>query len=258
MIPFKYFILSTCVMLTACGSEPSYVPASERMENQQTNGEPGKEDGNEGETGSTEETGDKGNQTGNEIGEGAVTRGHTWVDLGLSVKWAASNLDASNAGRDMYPETPGSLFKWGAVTPVSSSEAATGFPPVQDETDIAGTVCDAATALWGAPWRMPTEPEFAELLSVCDMIWENSGYRFVAPNGSSIFLPAAGYCDLIPDTGIYDFQNPSAAGRYWSATSAISLGFIRPGSSPDQSSGHGMTLSMTPRYCACSIRPVCP
>lgn len=253
---FKMFIpvtlFAVMVVSGACSNEPPYLPAAERPENQQGNDE--NNDNNSGKPDNKPDENDDGNQGGDEAGEGSLANGHGCVDLGLSVNWATSNIDAFNPAKDSDPKAPGTLFKWGAITPVNSSEAATSFPSVPDETDIAGTSCDAATALWGVPWRMPTEEEFAELISVCEVTWENSGYRFTAPNGSSIYLPAAGYCDFLTDTSIYDFIDPSVSGRYWSANSAISLNFTKP----DRLSGQSVTLSRNPRYCACSIRPVCP
>ncbi len=52
---------------------------------------------------------------------------------------------------------------------------------------------DAATANWGAAWRMPTTAELAELMNFCTWEFEGTGYRVTGPNGKSIFLPAAGY-----------------------------------------------------------------
>ena len=37
------------------------------------------------------------------------SRGHEYVDLGLSVRWATCNLGASS------PEKPGSYYAWGEV-----------------------------------------------------------------------------------------------------------------------------------------------
>lgn len=239
-------------MFSSCNSEPPYLPAAERPENQQGSDQ-NNEDNSEKPVDKPGEDNQE-NQDGDEAGEGSVVNGHNSVDLGLSVNWATSNLDAFNPAKDSDPKSPGTLFKWGAITPVTSSEAATSYPSVPDETDIAGTSCDVATALWGVPWRMPTEEEFAELISVCEATWENSGCRFTAPNGYFIYLPAAGYCDIISGTSIYDFLGPSVSGRYWSANSAISLNFTKP----DKLSDQFVTLSRIPRYCACSIRPVCP
>ena len=55
---------------------------------------------------------------------------------------------------------------------------------------------DAATAMLGSAWRIPTRENFAELYDNCNKqyITQNgvTGYRFTGPNGNSIFLPMAG------------------------------------------------------------------
>lgn len=53
--------------------------------------------------------------------------------------------------------------------------------------------CDAATANWGAAWRIPTNEEIKELVDKCTWEFEGNGYKVTGPNGNSIFLPAAGY-----------------------------------------------------------------
>ena len=57
---------------------------------------------------------------------------------------------------------------------------------------------DAATAHLGAPWRMPTDAEFAALTNNCTSTWVTTNCvsgRLVAGKGAyadrSIFLPAA-------------------------------------------------------------------
>ena len=59
---------------------------------------------------------------------------------------------------------------------------------------------DAATAHWGASWRMPTSDEFAALISNCTITWITTNGvngRLVTGKDAyadkSIFLPAAGY-----------------------------------------------------------------
>ena len=78
---------------------------------------------------------------------------------------------------------------------------------------------DAATAHLGAPWRMPTDADFADLINNCDWSWETHngvwGQR-VTGRGTyspkSIFLPAAG-------DGYHSYLNYLGSfGRYWSST----------------------------------------
>lgn len=57
---------------------------------------------------------------------------------------------------------------------------------------------DAAMANWGGSWRMPTDGEWTELIINCIWTWNTqggkNGYKVSSKtNGSSIYLPAAGY-----------------------------------------------------------------
>ncbi|MBQ6923221.1 MAG: hypothetical protein IJQ73_01135, partial [Kiritimatiellae bacterium] len=78
---------------------------------------------------------------------------------------------------------------------------------------------DAATAHLGAPWRMPTDAEFAALTNNCIATWITTNGvsgRLVTGTGAyadrSIFLPAPGYGS---DS---TFGNPNSRGYYWSST----------------------------------------
>ena len=92
-----------------------------------------------------------------------TTAGHDWVDLGLSVKWATTNVGASK------PEGYGTFY----------------------------TYEEAQGRLWTSPWRTPTKTELEELKNKCTWKWTTqngvNGYKVTGPNGNSIFLPAAGY-----------------------------------------------------------------
>ena len=78
---------------------------------------------------------------------------------------------------------------------------------------------DAATAHLGAPWRMPTDAEFAALINNCTATWtkRNGVYGLLvtgkgAFSTKSIFLPAAG-----SGGGSY-LYDPGLDGYYWSST----------------------------------------
>ncbi|MDE5979817.1 MAG: hypothetical protein K2G84_07280 [Muribaculaceae bacterium] len=249
------FILGLAVAVAACSSEPSYVPAAERVESGDEEGSGGDE-GKDDEAGNDvdeEGNGGKNDEDGSQDG-GIVVNGHRGMDLGLSVCWAAANLDASRPDEDSEPLTPGSLFKWGATRAVTSSEAPESFPSVPDDSDISGTAYDAATALWKAPWRMPTAAEFNELVGKCEISWEGSGYRLTAPGGESIFLPAAGYCDFLPyDPAVYDFQYPAEKGYYRVSGNSQCMVFEKP----EVGQSRSPFMTVVPGYAACSIRPVC-
>ena len=69
-----------------------------------------------------------------------------------------------------------------------------------DDKDNLKPEYDAARAIMGGDWRMPTRKEFEELLSGTTNKWIANyngtgvkGWKFTGSNGNSIFIPAAGY-----------------------------------------------------------------
>lgn len=128
---------------------------------------------------------------------------HEAVDLGLSVKWAASNYNAAS------PSEVGGYYLWGDPT----GTAKLGFDIIGGETlpmydapnmdMICGTSYDIARSKWGGKWRLPTMDEFWELYTMCT--WRHTtmngidGIEVTGPNGNSIFLPMTGYA--YPDDG---------------------------------------------------------
>jgi len=139
------------------------------------------------------------------------------IDLGLpsGTKWACCNVGAS------APEEYGNYYAWGETQPKSVYDrdtyqfyTNTGY--VNIGSDIAGTSYDAATANWGAPWRMPSEAQIQELVNNTTSTWttENGVYgrKFTGSNGGTVFLPAVGYRS-------YSFLiNAGSYGYYWSST----------------------------------------
>lgn len=133
--------------------------------------------------------------------------GHEWVDLGLSVKWAACNLGA------VVLADYGDHYLYGETTEMSDYTLENDLFYIEKATKklmISGnSKYDAATANWGDGWRMPTEEELNELVNKCDWKWTKqgglNGYEVKGLNGASIFLPAAGNCgwwNESPETGI--------------------------------------------------------
>lgn len=132
-----------------------------------------------------------------------------YVDLGLSVKWATCNLGAE------LPHECGDHYTWGKTTPTRRENE--GYAETHD--DISGNVNnDAARAIWGNPWRIPTADEMDELIHNCNWTWTTKwgqkGYKVKSKkNGNSIFLPAADcFSEYGAVTGIY--------GYYWTSTPA--------------------------------------
>ena len=152
-----------------------------------------------------------------------VSDSHEAVDLGLpsGLKWATCNVGASS------PEEYGYYFSWGETktksnyTNGNSTTEGLSFSRLYSR-GIIGSDCnltpayDAATANWGSKWRMPTLDEIKELLNNCTWEWTTQsgvkGRKVTGPNGTSLFLPAAGY-----RYGTY-LNVADSYGYYWSAT----------------------------------------
>ena len=144
-----------------------------------------------------------------------------YVDLGLpsGTRWATCNVGATTIGG--Y----GDFFAWGETEPNKAIYSMNNYKwarglytyfislykycfgnrdydyfACSDTIDNLATLLpedDAATANWGADWRMPTKEEFQELLDYCSREWTffngEEGVKFTAPNGHFVFFPAAGY-----------------------------------------------------------------
>ncbi|MBR3456262.1 MAG: hypothetical protein IKH26_13185 [Bacteroidaceae bacterium] len=86
--------------------------------------------------------------------------------------------------------------------------------------DIRGSfVYDAATAVMGEDWVMPSESDFYELTNECTYSFTLSngvyGYTFTGPNGNTLFLPV---CTS------FTFDESQGAGcisGYWTGTSHL-------------------------------------
>jgi len=147
--------------------------------------------------------------------------GHEYVDLGLSVKWAAMNIDASQ------PDNHGSYFAWGeteqkddytwsAYKHGTSAETLTKYN-YADAIMALETEDDVAAVKWGGGWRMPTQAEWEELCNKCNCSWEwieeTQGYKITSKKtGNSIFLPASGYFRA------GSIEGAGKSGYYWSST----------------------------------------
>ena len=172
--------------------------------------------------------------------------GHQWVDLGLSVKWATCNVGSSS------PSDYGNYYAWGETRTKSEYTMDNCSTYGINIGDISGdSRYDAARANWGGTWRLPTKAEMQELIDKCSWTWTSqgghNGYRVTGPNGSSIFLPAAG---CRSGSSLYGAGD---GGDYWSsvpgeggAGGAYYLGF--------HSSGH--YLGWGSRLYGQCVRPV--
>ena len=155
-----------------------------------------------------------------------------YVDLGLpsGLLWATCNVGATT------PEGSGDYFAWGETQPkdyydwntyqyCNGSETALtkycynsnyGYNGFIDNLATLLPEDDAASANWGAGWRTPSSVEWAELYNNTTNTWTTQngvcGRLFTAPNGTSLFLPAAGYRD---NSNLYDAGSFS---YYWSSS----------------------------------------
>ncbi|MBR6068799.1 MAG: hypothetical protein IKP45_13495 [Bacteroidales bacterium] len=144
---------------------------------------------------------------------GATTgtlNGHDWVDLGLpsGTKWATCNVGA------VAPAVYGYYYAWGETTP-KSTYTSSNYTYTSNPTTLPSSA-DAATANWGAGWRMPTKTEMLELIDNCTVTWTTqngvNGCLFTGSNGNSIFLPAAG------ERSGSELGSAGSQGCYWSSS----------------------------------------
>lgn len=133
-----------------------------------------------------------------------------FIDLGLNVKWATFNVGAG------APHEFGDYFAWGETnTKIESGyywdfykycsgtyNSIEKYNSVKDYGLVDNKYYlelddDAAYKQWEKTCRMPTKNEFEELINNCNWTWtaQNgvNGYKIVAKNGNSIFLPVTGY-----------------------------------------------------------------
>ncbi len=149
---------------------------------------------------------------------------HEWVDLGLpsGTLWATCNIGANK------PEEYGDYFAWGETTPKDTYSWKT-YKWCEDGNQYATTKYDtwdgrlelepeddAANVNWGSSWRMPSSEQIEELINSCTWQWTSlngvNGNLGTAPNGNTIFLPAAGRCYKS------SFFHQESSGYSWSRT----------------------------------------
>ena len=216
---------------------------------------------------------------------------HEYVDLGLSVCWATTNIGADE------PTDFGDYFAWGEVKPNKEyyhestykfcKKNGTMFGmPVYDYTKYVtehntrgfydnklelDAEDDAASVLWKDDWRMPTEAELKELRDGfnCNWIWiaeGNTEFKGVAGfkvvsrkkgyEGSFIFLPAAGEIILgLKDAGFLAYWSKSlnSLGEIYAEPYALELD---PYSLNNYSVDSDVVPPKTVRTLGATIRPV--
>ena len=150
---------------------------------------------------------------------------HEAVDLGLpsGTQWATCNIGAAS------PEQVGAYFAWGQTDlratdatytwealGLREQDCGTAADPVKNQ-NICKTTRDAARALWGKEWSMPSWAQARELVSNCEWHFVRrggvAGYQVRSlRNGASIFLPATGLRTGTETASIGSF------GSYWTGT----------------------------------------
>lgn len=170
------------------------------------------------------------------------------VDLGLSVRWASWNVGAS------APEEFGGRYGWADPTGGKRTTELDDYPSATPPADICGTEYDIACAQWGDGWRLPSQAEFQELVDNCTWEWTEAngvaGRRATAPNGNSVFFPAAASRD-----GETVSNQVGQRGCYWSGT-------LYPGNDARYAcyfyfyGGNQQPARNSRRYMGYSVRPV--
>ena len=177
--------------------------------------------------------------------------------------WATTNIGAST------PEEYGYYFAWGYTKGcvrnsgndgwVLASDGKTAkqlnttdFPDLSPASgDVLEAAKDAATQNWGSGWRMPTQTDFDNLKSYCDITYVKTGtmgVRFTGKDsysGNSIFLPAAG-CGVGSGLG-----SAGSGCLYWSSTQAFSDAYLLNSHTVGSS-----YVSSASKYYGCPVRPV--
>ena len=133
------------------------------------------------------------NSDGNIFGAGSIEL----VDLGLSVKWATTNLGADK------PESIGNFYAWGELEP-KTSYTVTNYKYYDSSTkkyinigkNISKNINYDPAYKLDINLCIPTETQFKELIDKCT--WTKKtinnviGYEVKGPNGKTIFIPCSG------------------------------------------------------------------
>lgn len=201
------------------------------------------------------------------------------IDLGLpsGLLWSDLNVGAS------FTDESGDYFAWGEVSPkseytkenykwssgtiyidgwsymgITKYNLDEAFGPVDGKT-VLEPDDDAATVNLGAPWRMPTDAEYAELFSNCSVNRDGSragisGLELTSKtNGKILFLPATGASEGNQNGGHYwssSYESGNQAGylyfNWFSAQLGVPLILYLPGND----------FGSQTRHIGCAVRPV--
>ena len=184
-----------------------------------------------------------------------------YVDLGLSVNWATMNLGAVKQ-TDM-----GLSFAWGETAPKYSynwenykwgdgsehttitSEFVSKYNSSDNKSPLDSSD-DAATAIWGTAWRIPTQNEMQELIKECNWEYESATNRY------KVTSKKTGYTDNF----IYIPVDATSGSRYWTSSVSDATHYTLAHSlrltPPDDIPSDDISLTTDSRYTPLLIRPV--
>ena len=195
--------------------------------------------------------------------------GHTFIDLGLSVLWAETNIGAESAtdygkyyawgevtacgeAKDWGDYSVKTSYTWNTYKHGTSSSNMTKYNS-KDKTTVLDNSDDAAYVNWGSSCRMPTDTEIEELINSDNCTWtwdaDKKGHKVTSKiegyTDNYIFIPASGQ---YYDSG-YHYQGNT--GNYWSRS------LYQYYSAADLFFGSGSPSCLThSRYIGQTIRPV--
>ncbi|MCH5239366.1 MAG: hypothetical protein J1F38_04015 [Muribaculaceae bacterium] len=155
-----------------------------------------------------------------------VANGHGYVDLGLpsGTKWATLNIGANE------PIDEGDSFCWGRIIPDEEYYRMEDFP--EPPSFFGGNPThDAATALWGDSWKIPSQKNIQELIDNCQWVYmstydtndKNIYMIGIGPNRNTIILPASDEVGSYWSTSLSEYEENAAATMY----------IVKRGVSPD-------------------------
>lgn len=172
-----------------------------------------------------------------------------YIDLGLpsGTKWAKENLNGAYCFGGLYSN----------ILPTNSIYI--NGKPVEVGDSICGTQYDVVTLEWGEGWQLPTETDFNELFSHCNISSTEDGMRLTSKiNGKNIFLPF----DVIPNEKLGNTTTTYKWYGYFLTATAYKSQYIEMSRYYDYWNG-GYTKSQTWQIKSinseafCMVRPVC-
>lgn len=147
-----------------------------------------------------------------------VSSGRTIASEGSNFERTAYRSSMQNAAQSLSGKLSSDHRSTETSTSTSSSSTTSKYVDLglpsgtkwKDKNEVGFFTYDQAMSRFGS--NVPEKWQWQELISNCEWIWTDGGYKVVGRNGNSIFLPAKG---MINDEGNLRFSD---CGYYWSAT----------------------------------------